>query len=63
MKAKVSKFLEAVLDFATSRKFYVALVGAVLQAIPIFFVPTPEWYHILVAFFTAIGVYTVPNKR
>ena len=65
MKAKLQKFFSDILDFATSRKFYVALVGAVLQAIPLFFAPepAPEWYHILVAFFTAIGIYSVPNKK
>jgi len=62
MKEKLKRFLEAVVDFATSRKFYVALIGAVLQLIPIFIQPQPEWYGVLVAFFTAVGVYTIPNK-
>lgn len=63
MKAKLQKFFEDIVDFATSRKFYVALVGAVLQAIPVFVQPLPEWYAIAVAFFTAIGIYSVPNKK
>lgn len=63
MKAKLKKFFEAIVDFATSRKFYVALIGALLQLIPIFIEPQPEWYGVLVAFFTAIGVYSIPNAK
>lgn len=59
---KFKQFIEEIVTFATSRKFYVALVGAVLQLIPLFIQPQPEWYGVLVAFFTAIGVYSVPNK-
>lgn len=62
MGNKIKAFLEAIVNFATSRKFYVALIGAVLQLIPLLIVPTPEWYGIVVAFFTAIGVYSVSNK-
>ena len=62
MKAKLKLFIESIVNFATSRKFYVALIGAVLQLIPLFVQPQPEWYGVLVAFFTAIGVYSVPNK-
>lgn len=63
MKAKLKKFLESIVEVATSRKFYIALIGAALQLIPIFIQPQPDWYGVLVAFLTAIGVYTVPNEK
>lgn len=63
MKNQIKLFLESIVSFTTSRKFYVALIGALLQLIPLFIDPQPEWYGIAVAFFTAIGVYSVPNKE
>lgn len=59
----MKEFFSSLWVFVQSRKFYVALVGAVLQLIPLLIVPTPEWYGVIVAFFTAIGVYSVPNKE
>lgn len=63
MKEKIKRFFEAIVDFTTSRKFYVALIGAALQLIPIFIQPVPEWYGVVLAFFTAIGVYSIPNEK
>ena len=42
-------------------KLIVALVGAVVSFIGVFF-NSPEWLQIIVPVLTAAGVYQVPNK-
>ena len=54
--------MKSILSFVESRKFYVALIGLVLQLIPVLIVPTPSWYALVVAAATAVGVYAVPNE-
>ena len=46
--------------FNKYRKFFVALLGAVVQVVVSTF-PDQEWVQVLVALLTAFGVYQVPN--
>lgn len=54
--------MKSVISFVESRKFYAALIGAALQLVALYVQPLPEWYGIVVAFATALGVYVVPNS-
>ena len=63
MKAKLKKFFEDIMSVATSRKFYIALIGFALTLVQLYIQPVPDWYGPLVAFLTAAGVYSVPNKK
>lgn len=54
-------FFKSLLTFVESRKFYVAVIGFVLQLVALYINPLPEWYSPLVALLTAAGVYVTPN--
>lgn len=41
-------------------KFWIALIGAAVSLITIYFAGEP-WVVVVVNFLTAVGVYTVPN--
>jgi len=43
-------------------KFIVAIVGAVVTGITLYYGETPEWLTAIIPFLSAIGVYSVSNK-
>lgn len=45
------------------RKFIVAIVGALVAAVTLYFDNTPEWLQSLIPVFTALGVYQAPNQQ
>lgn len=49
-------------DPAAARKAFVALIGAVLQVL-LLVVPNAPWLPVVIAVATALGVYSVHNKR
>lgn len=55
-------YMDDLINFAKSRKFYVAVIGFVLGLIQLY-MPDQQWYAPLVAFLTAVGVYAVPNDK
>lgn len=53
------------IDLARYSKFITALVGAVATAISLGLVPQEyeNWVAVAISFFTALGVYAVPNQQ
>ena len=49
------------MNLAKYNKLWVALAGAAIQLVLIYF-PTEPWVPVLLAFATALGVRQVPNK-
>ena len=43
-------------------KFWIALLGAVLTTLTVYF-PTNEYVTLIVTLLTALGVYVTPNKK
>ena len=50
--------------FGNYHKFVVAILGAVISGLLLWFEPTqvPEWVNYIILLATALGVYQVPNK-
>ena len=51
------------MDLGKYRKFIVALVGALVTGVALYFDGTPAWLEALLPVLTALGVYQTPNKK
>ena len=58
----VKQMLKDVVNVGKTRKFWVGLVGAAAQAALYYLEDYPEFAP-LFALLTALGVYTVPNRK
>lgn len=55
--------LNLVNSFKSTRKFWVAVAGGLVQALELFYDVLPNWAQMLVMVLTAAGVYQVSNAR
>lgn len=50
------------MSLGTYSKFIVALVGAAVAAVTLYYETTPDWLQALIPVLTALGVYQTPNR-
>ena len=61
MKNIIIQFFNDIRDVATTRKFWVGMITAVVNAVAVFLVDTPELAPVF-SLLGALGVYTAPNR-
>ncbi len=49
------------MNLSKYNKLWIALAGAAVQLLTVYF-PTEPWVPIVIAFLTAVGVYTAKNQ-